>query len=276
MTQLASRDRILENFTALDLSSVALLLDVDGTLIDIGPTPQQVHVPADLMDSLARLDELTHGATALVSGRLIADLDRMFAPLKLSAVGAHGAEMRVQGVTIERGIAVLPAAMRRRLSKVAMPGVIAEDKGYSLTLHFRGSPGREHELREFARAVCAEFPDQTVDLLPGKAIIEIRRAQVNKGEGVIALMKHPPFRGRMPLFIGDDVTDEAAFAVLPEIGGLGYSVTRRFDGLAGMFDSPADVRAALARLAQAGGSGGQGAGNGAGNGVGNGVGQGRR
>lgn len=253
MTQLVSDDIVLEIFTGLDLSSVALLLDVDGTLIDIGPTPQQVHVPDDLNASLARLDQLTGGATALVSGRLISDLDRLFSPLALSAIGAHGAEMRVRGIAVARGIDLLPAAMRRRLSGAATPGVIVEDKGYSLALHFRSAPERERELHKFAQAVCREFPDQFLELLPGKAMLEIRRAQVNKGEGVLALMNHPPFRGRTPVFIGDDVTDEAVFAVLPQIGGLGYSVSRKFAGLAGMFHSPAEVRIALARLAQSGG-----------------------
>jgi trehalose 6-phosphate phosphatase len=108
-------------------------------------------------------------------------------------------------------------------------------------------------LRAFTDAVCREFPDEAVELLPGKAMIEIRRAQVNKGEGVLALLNHPPFRGRTPVFIGDDVTDEDVFAVLPQVGGLGYSVSRKFSGLAGMFHSPTEVRAALDRLARSGG-----------------------
>ena len=251
MTQIGLDDIALDAFAGLDLSAVALLLDVDGTLIDIGPTPQQVHVPVDLCDFLKRLRDLTAGATALVSGRPIADLDRMFSPLKLSIVGGHGAEMRIGSEVIERGVAPLPPDMRQRLAEVRAP-VIVEDKGYSVALHYRGALERERALRELARKVCADFPDQALSILSGKAMVEIKRAHVNKGEGVMALMRHPPFHGRMPLFIGDDVTDEAVFAVLPQIGGIGYSVSRRFDGLEGMFDSPADVRIALARLAQAG------------------------
>jgi trehalose 6-phosphate phosphatase len=254
VTQLASDDSVLELFGALDLSSIALLLDVDGTLIDIGPTPQQVIVPSELRTSLARIESLAGGALALVSGRPIADLDRLFAPLKLSIVGGHGAEMRVGGTTIERGIAPLPAAMRKRLADVRAP-VIVEDKGYSVALHCRVAPERERALWELARKVCADFSGEAVDILPGKAMVEVKRAHVNKGDGVRTLMTHPPFQGRKPVFIGDDVTDEAVFSVLPQLGGLGFSVSRRFTGIAEMFESPSDVRAALAALAKASGEG---------------------
>jgi trehalose 6-phosphate phosphatase len=253
VTQIASDDIVLEIFSSLDLSSIALLLDVDGTMIDIGPTPAQVQVPDDLTTSLGWLDRLTRGATALVSGRPLADLDRMFSPLKLSTIGGHGAEMRIGGVIVERGVAPLPVAMRSCLTQAKGPGVIVEDKGYSLALHCRAAPERERALGEFAREVCAEFPDEAVDILSGKSMIEVKRTHVNKGEGVLALMNYPPFRGRTAVFIGDDVTDEAVFAVLPQIGGLGYSVSRQFSGLAGMFHSPAEVRAALDRLARSGG-----------------------
>ncbi|MBV8793058.1 MAG: trehalose-phosphatase [Pseudolabrys sp.] len=253
MMQLASDDIVLESFAALDPGTVALLLDVDGTIVDIGPTPSQVHVPDNLCQSLERLARLTNGAVALVSGRLISDLDRMFSPLALAAVGAHGAELRVGDATVARRFEVLPSPMRARLREAARPGVLVEDKGYSVALHFRGAPEREAGLRELTAAVCRDFPDEAVDFLPGKAVIEVRRAEVNKGEGVLALMAHAPFRGRMPVFIGDDVTDEAVFAALPQIGGRGYSVSRKFSGAAGMFHSPQHVRDALARLASTGG-----------------------
>ena len=248
--QLASDDTVLDTFAALDLDAIALLLDVDGTIIDIGPTPSDVHVPADLTQSLARLDALTGHAVALVSGRPIADLDGLFSPLTLSSIGVHGAEMRVRGARIERGSEPLPDDMRRHLARVAGGGVIVEDKGYSLALHFRGAPGREAELHKFASSAIEAADDDSIELLRGKSLIEIRRTHVNKGEGVTALMSHAPFRGRVPVFIGDDVTDEDVFKVLPKLRGKGYSVGRKFSGLAGIFHSPADVREALARLAE--------------------------
>jgi trehalose 6-phosphate phosphatase len=248
---LTSHAPIFDHVSALDPGSVALLLDVDGTLIDIAPRPFAVHVPDVLRMALADLDRLTAGGCALVSGRPIADLDRLFAPLQLSAVGAHGAQLRIGIETIDLGVAPLPEGLRSLLAAGAASGLLVEDKGVSVTLHYRDAPQREAAAHELAAAACAAFPGEALDLLPGKAMIEIKRASVNKGEGVRALMARQPFAGRRPVFIGDDVTDESVFAVLPHMNGLGFSVDRRFPGLAGMFETPAQVRAALRALAAA-------------------------
>lgn len=247
----AANSSALHIFGTLDPHSIALLLDVDGTLIDIGPSPFEVEVSGTLKASLARLAELTGGALALVSGRPIRDLDLLFAPLKLPAIGGHGAEMRAgEGATITR-IDDLPEAMRRDLTGAATPGsgVEFEDKGYSVALHFRKAPEQEQRLREHVALSRAAYPAEHTEVLPGKAMFEVKRPHVNKGDGVRALMKHAPFAGRMPVFIGDDVTDDAAFAALPELGGKGFSVSRNFAGLTGIFSSPAEVRGALSRLA---------------------------
>jgi len=247
----AANDAAVEVFVNLDPKSIALLLDVDGTLIDIGPTPHEVHVSLELCASLARLLELTGGALALVSGRPIADLDRLFSPLKLSAIGGHGAEMRVRGPEVIAAAKPLPQELRQQLADVATPesGILVEDKGYSLALHYRKGPQHEDRLREHIAAGRAAFPTEATEVLPGKAMFEVKRPHVSKGDGVRALMTYPPFAGRMPVFIGDDVTDESVFAVLPELGGKGFSVGRHFAGLAGIFHSPVDVRNALQRLA---------------------------
>ena len=249
--QRRSQDPVADFLADLDLASSALLLDVDGTLIDIGPTPDDVHVPDELRAALARIAELSGGAVALVSGRLISAIDNLFAPLKLSAVGAHGAELRVAAGPVRVMAKPLPDDMRHRLTRAATSGsgVIAEDKGYSIALHFRAAPKEEERLRRHVEACVAAFPSEPVKILPGKAMIELKRAGIDKATGVRALMAEPPFKDRTPVFIGDDVTDEAVFAALPELKGLGFSVDRHFTGLAGIFDSPADVRAALARLA---------------------------
>ena len=249
MTQVESIDHASQKYAALDLKAVALLLDVDGTLLDIGPAPHKVAVPKDLCRSLERLMQLTGGAIALISGRPIGDLDRLFAPLKLSAVGGHGAEMRVEGATISRGVPPLPEAMRAGIKKAVPAGVLIEDKNYSIALHYRGIPVGKERLEKVLIEASAAFPDETVEILPGKEMLELKRAGTNKGEAVRALMTHKPFAGRMPVFIGDDVTDEAVFAILPDLGGHGFSVARQFDGLTAIFDSPASVRAALRLLA---------------------------
>jgi trehalose 6-phosphate phosphatase len=250
VTQRIANDAATDIFAELDVESIALLLDVDGTMIDFGPSPREVHVSDGLRDSLARLSELAGGALALVSGRPIGDLDLLFAPLQLPAIGGHGAEMRVRGGDVVRSAAPLPDELRRNLADAATPdsGVIVEDKGYSLALHYRQAPQQEDRLRAHIAAGRAAFPGEATEVLPGNSMLEVKRPNISKGDGVRALMSHPPFAGRMPVFIGDDVTDESVFAVLPALGGKGFSVGRRFGGLSGTFNSPADVRRALQRL----------------------------
>jgi trehalose 6-phosphate phosphatase len=253
VTQTIASDAATDIFAELDVTSIALLLDVDGTMIDFGPTPLEVHVSEGLKDSLARLSRATDGALALVSGRAIRDLDALFAPLKLPAIGGHGAEMRARESDAIHSAAPLSEAFRNNLASVATPGsgIVVEDKGYSLALHYRKAPQQEERVRAHVAAARAAFPKEATEVLPGKAMLEVKRPNVSKGECVRALMRQTPFAGRMPVFIGDDVTDESAFAVMPELGGKGFSVGRKFDALAGIFDSPETVRRALQLLAAA-------------------------
>lgn len=240
-------DAAMAAFAALDPRAVALLLDFDGTLVEIAPTPDAVQVSGDLRASLIRLLQKTGGALALVSGRPIADLDRFFAPVQLPIVGGHGAEMRVRGGETISAAEPLPEGLRRRLAEAARPGsgVLIEDKGYSVALHYRQAPHEEERLRSSIAAARAAFPREAIEVLPGKAMFEVKRPGVSKGEAARALMTHAPFAGRKPVFIGDDVTDESVFAVLPSLGGIAFSVQRPFNGLAGIFTSPAQVRRAL-------------------------------
>ena len=254
VTQPIANDAAMGIFASLDPMKVAILLDVDGTMIEIGPSPFEVYVSDGLKASLTHLYTLTDGALALVSGRPIRDLDMLFKPLKLPSVGGHGAEMRLTGEEVLSGIKRFPASMRRQLAQAAKidPGIVVEDKGYSLALHYRKAPQHQEWLLRQIATCCKEFADEPSEVLTGKAMFEVKRPAVNKGESVRELMKLPPFAGRMPVFIGDDVTDESVFQVLPEMGGKGFSVTRKFDGLAGIFDSPAQVRRALYALADRG------------------------
>jgi trehalose 6-phosphate phosphatase len=253
VTQTIANDAATDIFAQLDVTSIALLLDVDGTMIDFGPSPLEVHVSEGLKNSLTRLLRTTDGALALVSGRPIHDLDMLFAPLKLPAIGGHGAEMRVRGSDAINAAAPLSQDLRRHLAGAATPGsgIVVEDKGYSLALHYRKAPQHEQRVRAHVAAGRAAFPKEATEELTGKAMLEVKRPNVSKGDGVRALMRLAPFAGRMPVFIGDDVTDESVFAVLPELGGKGFSVGRHFDALAGIFDTPETVRRALQLLAAA-------------------------
>src|SRR5271167_3889745 len=202
-----------------DLRECAILLDIDGTILDIAPAPQQVWVPPALRHTLGRLQELTGGALALVSGRLLDDIDLIFAPLQLAAIGGHGAELRpAPGSETQVRTGSLSAELKRNLAALTQlgPGILVEDKGYSLALHYRLALDLGAALRAGVAEVCARCPEAAVEILPGKAVVEVKPARINKATAVRELMKYRPFAGRHPIFIGDDVTDEPVFGVIPE------------------------------------------------------------
>jgi trehalose 6-phosphate phosphatase len=238
-----------------DLRKCAILLDIDGTILDLAPSPQQVWVSPGLRRTLARLDDLTGGALALVSGRSLADIDLIFSPLQLAAIGGHGAELRVAADAeplLRAG--PLSAALKRKLASVTEigPGILAENKGYSLAIHYRLAPDKEDEVRTAVEAICAGAPPGSVEVLPGKLVVEIKPAGINKADAVCELMSFPPFAERNPIFIGDDITDEPVFGIISRFGGLGFSVGRVFADANGHFDKPESVRTWLARIAAEG------------------------
>jgi trehalose 6-phosphate phosphatase len=238
----------------IDLCNSAVLLDVDGTILDIAATPRGVAVPRRLKRALKTLWRGTSGAVAFVSGRPLGDLDRLFAPLRLAAIAGHGAEVRVSANDQpSRNDTPIDNDLRGQFQAFAskVDGIILEDKGYSLALHYRLAPEHAEMVREVVAAACAVYPKSAIEVLLGKAVIEVKSSAFNKGTGLRMLMMHPPFRGRRPVFIGDDVTDESAFAVLPEFDGVGFSVGRPISGLAGCFAQPNDVRKWLYRIAGA-------------------------
>src|SRR3981081_1641918 len=228
------------------LSECALLLDIDGTLLDLAPTPREVWVPPGLSKTLNRLLVRTSGALALVSGRSLNDIDLIFAPEQFPAVGGHGAEMRISGdnETVATHAPPMDKELKRRLAAIARlsPGILLEDKGYSLALHYRLAPHAEKAIYEAISLIRADLPNAPIEVLPGKCVYEIKHSGFNKATGVLELMAHEPFRGRRPIFIGDDVSDDSQFALTPDLGGLAFSVGRRAMGVADHFDEPRDVR----------------------------------
>src|SRR5438105_502821 len=232
------------------LDEAAILLDIDGTLLDLMPTPREVWVPPGLSKTLNRLLERTSGALALVSGRSLNDIDLIFAPEEFPAVGGHGAEMRVSGDAVVNHAPPMDKELKRRLAAIAKlsPGILLEDKGYSLALHYRLAPHAEKAIYEAVSLIRADLPNAPIEVLPGKCVCEIKHSGFTKATGVLELMAHEPFKGRRPIFIGDDVTDEAVFGIMPDLGGLAFSVGRRATGVADHFDEPRDVREWLAHL----------------------------
>lgn len=238
----------------LDLRDFAVLLDVDGTILDIAPTPHAVHVPETLLRTLSLVGERTHGAIALVSGRPIANLDLIFAPLRLPAIGGHGAEIRPdpKNHSYEQRATALDRSLKQNLMDIAKryDGVAWEDKGYSFAIHYRLALDRGLNVVDDVFRVCKAYPPESFELLTGKAVIEVKSVGFNKGSAVRELMTHPPFAGRAPIFIGDDVTDEAAFEVVPEFNGFAISVGRKVPGVNAVFHEPADVRRWLDKISQ--------------------------
>ncbi|HEX2367569.1 MAG TPA: trehalose-phosphatase [Bradyrhizobium sp.] len=234
------------------LGEIALLLDIDGTLLDLMPTPREVWVPPGLSKTLNGLLEKTSGALALVSGRSLNDIDLIFAPDQFPSVGGHGAEMRLSAdnEAVATHAPPLDKELKRRLATIAKlsPGILLEDKGYSLALHYRLAPHAEKAIYEAVSLIRADLPNAPIEVLPGKCVCEIKHSGFTKASGVRELMTHEPFKGRKPLFIGDDVTDETVFAIMPDFDGVAFSVGRRAQGVAGHFDTPGDVREFLARL----------------------------
>ena len=234
------------------LSKTAILLDIDGTLLDLMPTPREVWVPPGLVKTLNRLVERTGGALALVSGRSLNDIDLIFAPDVFTAVGGHGAEMRIEpdSDSVAAHAPPMDKELKRRLAAIAKlsPGILLEDKGYSLALHYRLAPHAEKAIYAAVSLIRADLPNAPIEVLPGKCVCEIKHSGFTKASGVLELMTREPFKGRRPLFIGDDVTDETVFAIMPDFDGLAFSVGRRAQGVAGHFDSPGDVREFLAHL----------------------------
>jgi trehalose 6-phosphate phosphatase len=234
------------------LSETAILLDIDGTLLDLMPTPREVWVPPGLSKTLIRLLQRTNGALALVSGRSINDIDLIFAPDVFPAVGGHGAEMRLEldSETVAAHAPPMDKELKRRLAAIAKlsPGILLEDKGYSLALHYRLAPHAEKAIYAAVSLIRADLPNAPIEVLPGKCVCEIKHSGFTKASGVRELMTREPFKGRRPFFIGDDVTDETVFAIMPDYDGLAFSVGRRARGVAGHFDSPDDVREFLTHL----------------------------
>lgn len=224
----------------------ALFLDFDGTLVEIAPRPDAIVVPPDLPGVLTCLAEATGGATALISGRTIETLDRFLAPARLAAAGGHGAEIRrapAGEVEHHAGPALPPSWIREAEALAARhAGAILERKPRGLTLHARGCP---EALLAFAAALGALVSGNPhFSLLDAHMAVEIRPSGADKGAALAALMAAPPFAGRVPLFIGDDVTDEDAIAAAARLGGEGARVAEAFG-------SPAGVRAWLATIAEA-------------------------
>jgi trehalose 6-phosphate phosphatase len=207
-----------------------LFLDLDGTLLDLRDDPATIRADAALLALLRRSTAHLGGALAIISGRPIADLDACFEPLRLAAAGIHGVERRgADGATtvLSTDDAKLRDAARRLAQTLkAIPLTHLEDKGASLALHWRRAPQHAAALRRLAHDTLAEL-GPAYRLLEGNCVVELLPRMANKGDAVRAFLTEAPFRGRRPVFVGDDLTDLPGFDAARAAGGFGIAVGDR-------------------------------------------------
>lgn len=212
----------------------ALFLDVDGTLLEITDPPDAVVVPDRLISVLGKLAPLLDGALAVISGRRLDDLDRLFVSLGLPAAGIHGLERRAaDGRRYILGEVESLDPFREPLTEFAemYDGAFVEDKDRALALHYRGAPEAETPARRLVARLLARH-GEVFRVIDGKMVFEIKPKLADKGRAVAGFTDEPPFRGRRPVFVGDDVTDEDAFRVVNERDGLSILVGERPDSTA--------------------------------------------
>jgi trehalose 6-phosphate phosphatase len=231
----------------------ALFLDIDGTLLDIAETPDAVVVPASLLDHLQAAQRRLNGALALVSGRSIAVIDKLFAPLQLAASGQHGSEWRpVPGAATQPVSELpLPPHLHEAAARIGQlhSGIVVERKSHALAVHYRHAPDFGAEIGGRLAEAMAGYDG--LMLIHGKSVWEIKDSTQSKGTAVDLFMRQPAFADRVAVFIGDDRTDEDGFHAVEGLGGLAVPVgplaLKRPRGPA--FATPAQVRAWLAAFA---------------------------
>lgn len=232
----------------------ALFLDVDGTLLDFSDRPDQVCVDSRLRELVEDLYGALDGALALVSGRSLDDLDDLFGHPPWAMAGLHGLELRCADGRY-RGVHI--GASRRSLVRdiantvaAGLPGVLMEDKGMAVALHCRTSPQQFERLREQVQRVLPSLAGY--EMQPGNMVIELKPEGMDKGSAVATLMSAWPFRGRQPVYVGDDLTDEHGFATANLESGLSIRVGSREPSLARYsLPEPAAARAWLFRVLHA-------------------------
>lgn len=202
----------------------ALFLDFDGTLTELAPRPEAVRVASGLVPTLYALQGQLGGALAIVTGRPEADIDGFLAPLRLPLASEHGAQYRLHGAShaavAAPDLTVVMQAAHDLASRHA--GLLVEPKHASIALHYRLAPHMEGRCLETLQQAMQGI--EGVELLRGKFVFEVKPRGVHKGQAIMDFMTQPPFADRIPVFVGDDVTDEAGFAAVQALGGWGIKV----------------------------------------------------
>lgn len=206
------------------LSGAALFLDFDGTLVELAETPASIRVPTGLAQLLARLHDRLEGRLAIVSGRAINDLDSHLPAVRIAFSGSHGVEMRLADgrrlpIVAPHDLATVRVNVRAFAAKRA--GLLVEDKPAGIALHFRQAPDAATAVEDFMQEMATRHE---LAIQRGSMVVELRPHGADKGDAVRAFMRDAPFRGAKPIFAGDDLTDEHAFAAAADLGGAGVLV----------------------------------------------------
>jgi len=213
-------------YPTLSGGQYAFFFDVDGTLAAIQSRPEAVFIPEQVIAQLQKLSALSQGALALVSGRPIEQLDALAAPWSGPAAGVHGAERRDAEGNLQR--ISLPVEVEQSLrtelqdAMACWPGTQLEVKGMAFALHYRQAMQHEQDVMRLAEQSVKRFPG--LALQPGKCVVEIKPAGIDKGAAISDFMQQPPFAGRTPVFIGDDLTDEKGFLAVNARQGVSIKV----------------------------------------------------
>lgn len=246
--------RSFDSFSLASLASrgqLCVFLDVDGTLLDLAPSPQSAYVDDRLRDLLLRVRIALGGAVALLSGRSLTTIDDLFALYTWPAAGLHGGERRdASGQLHVRAADAAPlepvrAALRRLVEQT--PGAVLEDKQLALAVHYRAAPEFEWKLRRIVRQ-CAVPLAPEYHVFDGKCVVEIKPVAANTGHAIRAFLEERPFAGRVPVFFGDDVTDIDGFACVEAAGGVSIAVGADLPAMLHLA-SPREVHALLGLFA---------------------------
>lgn len=204
----------------LDADRHSLFLDLDGTLVDIEARPEDVRVPAATVRLLTRLDHRLAGRLVVLTGRSLVQLDAILGTTALKAGAGHGCERRPGGPVVRF---TLPSAAYADLDALAQghPGVIIERKTSGVAIHYRACPDARADVEALTARIAGAVG---ASVQPGKMVVEIKRQGADKGAALRAFMERAEFAGTSPLMIGDDLTDEAAFAAAAALGGAGILV----------------------------------------------------
>lgn len=231
---------------------LAFFFDFDGTLVEIAERPDVVSVPDELPLHLASLSYRVQGALAIISGRQVADVDSLLSPHRFDVAGVHGAQLRLEPDTssgVDKRSTEFSKLLTELQHRFGGAGLLVEDKGVAVAVHWRSRPEFEGQVVNFMNEASLTLPGR-YRLQLGKAVAEILPASSSKAQIIERILSMPPYRGRSPVFFGDDLTDEGGFEFVNQAGGVSVKIGAGFTCARHRLPSAAALRSCLAAWAE--------------------------